>query len=210
MEQLLILVVIAVLSALHSWWKKKQGGEPESEDGDSPEPSNRPRTPRPGAAPQPRPSPANNWEEELRRLLQGEESPAAPPPPVIIAAPPPLPAQPRPVAPRPAAPQPYLARSSIPIPLEGEEENVGLPVKMPTMAESAQAFLRGRSIDTQVSERMEQVQAQVTRHRGDVRNIRVVSPDVTRALELLRERSSQRSAIIASVILGPPKALAES
>ena len=205
MEQLLILVVIAVLSALHSWWKKKQGREAEVEDGDSPGPSNRP------GAPQKRPSPASNWEEELRRLLQGEEAPASPSsPPVIVTAPPPLPAQRRHVAPQPAAPQPYLARSSIPVPLEGEEENVGLPVKMPTMAESAQAFLRGRSIDTQVTERMEQVQARVTTHRGDVRNVRGASPEVTRAREMLRERSAQRSAIITSIILGPPKALAES
>ena len=200
MENLIILVVIAVLSVLHSWWKKRQGGEPEDADGDSPEPSNRP------GAPQRRPSPASNWEEELRRLLQGEESPASrPPPPVIVAAPPPLPAQPQ-----LAAPQPYLAHSSIPIPLEGEEENVGLPVKMPTMAESAQAFLRGRRIDTQVAERMEQVQAQVTTHRGDVRRSRAASPEVARAREMLRERSAQRSAIITSIILGPPKALSES
>lgn len=213
-ESLIIFVVIAVISGLHSWWKKRQGGETEEEDGDSPLPPRRPPAQRPGGAPSPQSSPASNWEEELRRILQGEPAQtAAPPPlrppPIVVAAPPPMPAAPRPAVRQPAAPLPYLAHSNIPVPLEGDEENVGLPVKMPTMAESAQAYLRARTLDARVGTQMQQIDQRVTAHVPGLVKSRSTSREVQQGLSLLKDRSSQRSALIASIILGPPKALAE-
>ncbi len=205
MEQILILIVLAVLSALHSWWKKKQGGAAEEdEDGNAPLP------PRPGrASPPPRP-PASNWEEELRRILQGEEAPAPrpmTPPPFVVAAPPPLPHAPRPVVRQSAAPKPYLAHSNIPIPLEGEEEESGLAVSLPTLEQNVQAFLRRSSVERMAADHLQHPGRKVRDHCQITPHHRRISPDAQRALALLRERGTQRSAIIASVILGPPKAL---
>ena len=214
MENLIILVVIAVLSGLHSWWKKKQGGAAEEEDDDSPLPPRHPGAPRPGNAP-PRPSsPASSWEEELRRILQGQppETAAPPPlrpPPVVVAAPPALPSAPRPAVRQPAAPLPYLARSNIPVPLEGDEEETGLAVKMPSLEQSARAFLRRSSVESMAGERLQRAERQVTLHTPATQRSRGISPDAQRAVAMLRERHTQRSAILASVILGPPKALAE-
>ena len=214
MENLIILVAIAVISGLHSWWKKRQGGAAEEEDDDSPLPPRRPGAPQPGTTP-PRPnSPASSWEEELRRMLQGEpaQTPAPPPlrpPPVIVAAPPPLPATPRPAVRQPAAPLPYLAHSNIPVPLEGDEEETGLAVKMPSLEQSAQAFLRRSSVESMAVARLQQADKQVAMHTPAQLRSRGISPDAQRAVALLRDRNSQRSAILASVILGPPKALAE-
>ena len=196
MEQIIFLIAIAVISALHSWWKKRQG-EPEDTDDESPWPKPAQRRPAP-----PRPEPASNWEEELRRVLEGPPAPTPPPVPPVVPTPPP----------RPAVARPYLAKSSIPVPDEGREEEIGLPVKMPTMAESAQAFLHGRTIGHRTAAHFHGVEQQVTRHiphehAGEARHRHTRSPDAARGLELLRERSTQRAAIIASIVLGPPKSL---
>jgi len=207
MEQLLILLVIAVLSALHSWWKKKQGAAAEEEeDGDG----NAPLPPRPGRTPPPPRAPASNWEEELRRILQGEEAPAPrpmAPPPFVVAAPPALPPAPRPVVRQSAAPKPHLAHSNIPIPLEGEEEEIGLAVRLPSLEQNVQAFLRRSSIERMAADHLQNPGRKVTDHCQIPPHRRGVSPDAQRALALLRERGTQRTAIIASIILGPPKAL---
>jgi hypothetical protein len=213
MEQLILLLVLAVISDLHSWWKKKHGGEPEEDDDDSPLPPRRPGAPRPGTAPRPS-SPASSWEEELRRILQGDspQTPAPPPlrpPPVIVAEPPPLQSAPRPAVRQPAAPLPHLVRSNIPVPLEGEEEEAGLAVKMPSLEQSAQAFLRRSSVESMVEARLQEADKQVAAHTPAQLRSRGISPDAQRAVALLRDRNAQRSAILASVILGPPKALAE-
>ena len=110
---------------------------------------------------------------------------------------------------------PYLAHSNIPVPDEGREEEVGLPVRMPTMAESAQAFLHGRTISHRTAEHFHGVEQQVIRHiphehATEAHDRHTRSADATRGLELLRERSTQRAAIIASIVLGPPKSLERS
>src|SRR5215510_8219938 len=107
-EKLIFIIVVVILSILHSWWKKKRG-EPDEED--SPWPGYPPRH-KPEAPPVNRPvtqappkSPTASWEEELRRLLQGD-APARPtaPPVVVQPAPSPLvvvqPSRSAPIAPR--------------------------------------------------------------------------------------------------------------
>jgi hypothetical protein len=208
MEKLIFLIVIVVITALHSWWKKKHG---EPEEGDQPwpgqpqRPGQPPQRRPPGTAPRPAPPPkATNWQEELRRLLEGETAPRPQPaPPPVLAQPPPLPRPPRQ---QPAAPPPFLARTQIPVPDEGREQETGLPVKMPSLEQSAQAYLHARTLDARITERLKQVEQAVISHpKPQIR--RETSAAVRHGLALLRDRPSQRAAIIASVILGPPKAL---
>ncbi len=201
MEKLIFLVAVVVISMLHSWWQKRKGeGEPESPAWPVPNPR-RPSVP-PRQSPQTRPPqpPAASWEDELRRLLQGEEPsrPAAPPVVVQSAPPPPLP---RAVAPRPRV----VSKPEPTVDLGGEMES-SLPVHMPTLEHSAQAFLRASQLESKVAAHMNRVDQQVTMHTGlEVK--RQTSPAVQEALGLVRNRQSQRAAILAGIILGPPKAM---
>lgn len=193
MEQILFLVAVAVLSMLHSWWTKRK--EKESEDAETSTPG-QPERPAPK-----RPSPAN-WEEELRRLLEGEDDkPASPPPPVIVQTP-------RPSAPPPLPAAPRLRTVSRPQPVfeaPGESE-VGLPVQMPSLEQSAQSYLRASQLEQRVAEHMRGVDARVSSPVAAAPAKRG-SAAARRAVSLLRDRESQRAVIVAGVILGPPKAL---
>src|SRR5688572_4277994 len=133
MEQLIILAVIAGASLLHGWWKKRQEAESEPQPGPVPPPLRRPGAPPTGRS-EPAPSPAASWEEELRRLLQGNQQPRRPQPPVITQVPPPLP----PVA----AVRPAPVRRPPPVLQSDPDMERGLPVQLPTLEHSAQAFLR--------------------------------------------------------------------
>ena len=196
-EKLIFLVVVVVISILSSWWKKKRG-EPEDESNPWPgyPPRHKPQAPPAGRpAPPPSPSQASNWEEELRRLLQGEESARPAPPPVVVQqsrpAPPPLP------PPVPAS-RPVNALESDP------DMDKGLAV--PSLEQSAQAFLRASQIETKVAAHMQRVDQQVTTHQK-VSLKKVAPPAIRQAIGLVRNRQSQRAAIIAGLILGPPKAM---
>ncbi|MBA4150626.1 MAG: hypothetical protein H0X66_21140 [Verrucomicrobia bacterium] len=74
--EFLVVLLIMAASALFNWWQKRKQGEQDEWSGlDQPTPPN---------APTSAPRQTTNWEEELRRMLEGEQ-PAAPPaaPPVI-------------------------------------------------------------------------------------------------------------------------------
>lgn len=199
MKQLIFLAVIVLISILHSWWKQRQEARESLEDSD-PMPGQQPRrrvsTPR-GPQPPVGPSKAASWEKELRRLLQGEEPEQRPPPPIITEAPPPLPEV---VAPRPAS-----ARRSTEWQEAGEMQT-GLPVRMPSLTQSAQAYLRGSQLESRVAAHMHGVHQQVTKHlKLDLK--KETSPEIRQAIGLVRNRQSQRAAIIAGIILGRPKAM---
>ena len=193
MEQLIFLIVIGGLYLLQAWWKKKA----ENEQADAPPPwpgQQRPPGPGPSQRPagQPAPTPAARWEEELRRLLEGE-SPKPPPP--VVTLPPPLPPKP-----------PRKSVTPRPVLIPDAEMETGLPVRMPTLEKSAQAFLRASQLESKVAEHMQRVSEQVTTHKKiEVR--RGVSPEIRQAIGLVRQRQSQRAAIIAGIVLGPPKAM---
>ena len=194
MEQLIILAIIVGASLLHGWWKKKQG---EGEDQSSPWPGQPegPRPPTPRQQPQPPPRRAMDLEEQLRRLLQGEERKSEPPPvaPPRIPPPPPLP-RPARTAHRPmVAPPPVIV--SVPAPAPAE-----------TLSTAAKAFLRGNQLESKVAAHMHRVGRHVTTQRVDPIQ-KPASPEIREAIGLLRTRKSQRAAIIASVVLGPPKAM---
>lgn len=184
---------------LHSWWQKRKGeGDPESTPWPTPNPRRTPAPPgqNPPARP-PQPA-AASWEEELRRLLQGEEpSGPASPPVVVQSAPPPLP--------RPA-PQALPPLRTVPASRVEVELDAGVGRQMSAMQESAQAFLHGSMPASEVTRHMEQAHPHVAEHR--TLNFRKpASPEIRQAVALVRERQSQRAAIIAGIILGPPKAM---
>src|SRR5260370_38528071 len=123
MDSLITTIVIVVIAAIATWFKKL--GQPKNTDEET-----RMRrsitTPRPFAQPRPQSGPVS-WEEELRRLLEGG-TPAAPPPvrppPVVITqaprsippAPPPLPS---PTFAPPPRPVPVII-SQAPVPFSVE------------------------------------------------------------------------------------------
>jgi hypothetical protein len=192
MEQLILLLVLGGLYALQAWWKKK--AEKEQAEPPPPWPGQQPQQ-QPGPAQPQRPAqtPAARWEEELRRLLEGESPKPAPPP--VAPSPPPLP----PKMPR----KPVVSK---PVVVVDRDMETGLPVQMPTLQHSAQAFLRASQLESKVAEQMRRVEEQVTRHKK-VETRRGVSPEIRQAIGLVRNRQSQRAAIIAGIVLGPPKAM---
>jgi hypothetical protein len=81
-----------------------------------------------------------------------------------------------------------------------------VPITIPAFARSAEAIHRGHDIEAAVAERLRRVDAQLLSHKT-VSSHREKSKEIGQALGLLRDRPSQKVAIIASIILGPPKSL---
>lgn len=199
MEQIIFLVAIAVISLLHSWWKKRNG-EVEGEEAPPASWPGQPARPPAGTPPPAQRPAAGNWEDELRRLLQGDESePVRRPPPVVEQPSPPL-------LPQPAARRPRIAPRPVAVAELDGDSDVGLPVRMPSLEQSAQAFLRASQLEQRVADHMRGVDAQVTAHVATVQR-KASSPAVHQAVALVRDRQSQRAALMAGIILGPPKAL---
>lgn len=198
MEKLIVVAVIIVGSIIHSWIQRKQE---EAAAGSAPPepPTGRPPRPRASGAPaQPTTrsgSGGTNWEEEMRRLLQGEGPAPSSRPPL----PPPVP---RGV---PAAPPPVLARSAIPVPDEGTEMEVGLPVRPVKFDQASSAHDRAQ-IQSMVAQRMQDTASRVSAHVG-LKSQTAQSARAAGVRQLLRDRESQRNVILASLILGPPRAL---
>jgi hypothetical protein len=198
MEQLIFLAVIVVISILHSWWKQRQEAKESMNDTEpvaGPQPRRRLSTP-PGGQPASPPSKAVSWEQELRRLL-GEEPEQRPPPPVIIQAPPPLP--------KAVPPRPVTARRATDF-QESLQVETAAPARTPSLTQSAQAFLRGSHLELNVPTPVHPADRQVgQRLKQDLR--KETSPEIRQAIGLLRNRQSQRAAIIAGIVLGQPKAM---
>jgi hypothetical protein len=168
----------------------------------------------------------SNWEEELRKLLEGD-SPVPPPPPL----PPPPVIRREPVPPpvivvtqRPTPPP--LARSvRVPPPLPLPSPVVIVPRSRPepiaaddherhegsghlaTMAESANAYLRGGQIHDRETERMRKVDLAIDSARPSQVVARTkATAEVASVVKLLRQPQTARQVMIASFILSPPKA----
>jgi hypothetical protein len=192
MEQVVIIAIIIGISALHAWWKKRQGeGEDASDTGPMPPPAGRPNDPSPGRSQRPA-SPAANWEGELRRLLQGEDPsrPSRPPPPL-----------PTVVASRPAPVRrpPQVTHSD-------PDMDIGISMPMGMFAHSGYGGSSASDRESRVAEPMQHVPQQLTlRSKMELR--KEVAPEIRQGIGLIHDRQSQRAAIIAGILLGPPKAL---
>ena len=209
-----ILLLIVLGSAINEWLKKKkQTGKKDSwpTGSDSQQPCD-PATqqmPRPAL---PRPKATSDWEEQLRRLLDGE-MPVAKPPPV---APPPI----RPVIaqePKPSPPQgPVVAAAPVartaPLALSGPgtaEAEKAVGVHLPALRESAAAYQRASHLHEGVSEHLKRVEEMTEHHPGKVPTAHRpgFSTEAAQTITLIRNPRTARKAIIASLIFGPPKAL---
>jgi hypothetical protein len=210
-ESLIGLIIFVAISLLASWAQKKQR---ESQEENAPPPTPRRRVP-PGRVPPPierRPADdeSTNWEEELKRLLEGkfpgsEEEPA-PPPPIV--------AQQRPPPPPPVAAQ-QRSPAAAPPPADFSESTYQLersPVEvafkpLTGLTESAQAYDRASNLDEAVEARLRQVtRAPVQATRVEPRQ---ATASAQQARALLSRPDTLRGAILASIVLGPPRALSE-
>lgn len=219
---LITAIVIIVISALSSWAQsRKQKREEEAEWGgwgDSPAehpsdqhpPSRAEKPPSPMTAPRPT---ASNWEEELRRMLG--EAPAQPPPrapqppPIVVVkpTPPPLPA---PTYTAPSRPEPVLAEpATVYHETSFEPEVVTAPRRGGQLTEASIAHERASRLHETVTEQLRQAKIQSAKNIVAVVHInhREPSPDAIAVVRMMRDPKKVRQAIIASMILNPPKAL---
>jgi hypothetical protein len=205
METLITIAVIVVALVWHAIQKRKEEEEaaktilPPTNKG-HPQMAGRPMTEHsPSRSELPR-----SWEEELRRLLTGE-SPEAPP---VITSPAPVP--PPIPAPAPRHTRPLLEPANVGALGAGRRSVAlgrvaGAPV-MPSLSESAQALHRASRLETTVAQRLRDVDDQLVSHAHALSPTRA-SEEIRQGVRLLRSRPSQRAAIVASVVLGSPKAL---
>jgi hypothetical protein len=212
---LITAIVIIVISALSSWaQQRKQKREEEAEWGgwgDSPaehpsdqHPSRHSETP-PTPTTAPRPT-ASNWEEELRRMLG--EAPAAPPPrapqppPIVVVQPKPQP-PPVPVY-TPARPEPEPVYAE-----ENYEELVTPAPRLGQLSEASIAYERASQLHANVAEQLRQIKLQTQQHSviSARQPQRARSQDAGKVVQMLRNPHTVRQAIIASMVLNPPKAL---
>lgn len=179
---LIIFAVIAIISAL---LKKK-----EEEPFELP-PELKPR----GDQPKP---PRRSWEEELRRVLEQAEAP----PPIVQHVPAHLPPPPPPV---PSVEHGW-DEGRIEVTLPTPQPNITHTFHSPRgLVESEERYAGAASLQERVSLHM----ADVTRHRVGTTLVQraAASIEATDAAQIIRTHRGVRTALIASIILGPPRAL---
>jgi hypothetical protein len=207
-ESLIGLLVFVGISILASWLQKKQRQQGE----DVPAPP--PRRPRGTGAPVPPSAPPPqkplSWEEELKKLLEGhlpqEEPPPAPPPPIIVQAPRRTP----PAIPTEPAPEPRRHKSVFEVTEERNPTELSVEPTfqhLPGLSQSAQVHQEASQLDDKVQAHLRAV---TQRPVGSTHvQHRAATPEASAALALVRNPKSIRSALLASIILGPPRALSE-
>lgn len=214
LESILVFVAIVLISALSNWLKQRQERKQAEARGE---------TVPDGASPAPRPlfgdgededvPPARpvtkplDWQEELRRMLEGDTP--RPTPPVT---PPPLPRQtPMPVFDEeiPTRPAPVLTAPARTVVVSSQETPAARPLPMGRLQESATAFLRGTQVMGMAEARPQSVIGQVAAARPAAPMVVVGRSNeaALRLRSLLRDPVTVRQAVVASVVLGPPRAL---
>jgi hypothetical protein len=224
--KLIVVLFFIAFSALSNWLKKRGQAERARRTARNPQPP--PATPQSSQSSPvirgttPRPAGPASWEEELRRLLEGE-TPSAPParpqpapPPIAprtITLPPLKPAMSAPpvAVPRPATPRPAFVRPSI----VRVPESTPAPLPVPTvtsigtrdlasMSQSRDAYEKGQQLSQKVAAHIEKVPTQrvqlttVTRTRS--------AADSNAALAMFKNPRAARQAVIVSIVLGAPRA----
>lgn len=192
MESLITFLLILLISALATWLKRLGQKRAEKSSGAS-------RRALPGTQERK----TTNWEDELRRLLGEEEAPMPPP-----QAPPPPPVVARPKPPPQAQPPPAVLRAPVPevTPLPVPTVEQITTAELARLEESRRAYERAGNLDRAVAEYLKKVSSAPVRLTS-VLTYTSPSPEVTQAVSLLKNPRAAREAIVASVILGPPKAL---
>lgn len=220
-ETLLYIAAFVALSAVSNWFKKR-GQKAETPAGSSreePRPAVAPpRIPAPGQPTPPsrtQPPPKRfDWEEELRRMLEGESEepeshprPSPPPPPVTQPLPPP-PGAPRPVRSPVPLPSPPVAKPQ-PAPAHHTVSARKQHPHLASLDESAKAYHRAEELHKQVAETLEKV-IELKPYSPMPQLAYPQSLDAHQARALLRHHGTLRQSLIVSVVLGPPKSIEDS
>ncbi len=187
LENLLIFLVFIVISGISTWLQKKRAAEEEGGDltpRDGSEGSGQTSAPRRAVPPA-----LKNWEEELRRLLEGEryQEPVAEPPKLERRLP---------------TPPPLVVPEAV------SSEGPGVS----RLEESDQAYRRAQQLQREAAARLKAAQAKTAQNQAKLPySLRARGLGgrgaISRARELVSNPVSARQAIIASVVLGSPKAL---
>ena len=204
-----ILLAIALATWIYNWITKKSEQHPGASP-EEPHPSIPPAVP-PQHAPS---SAAGSWEEEIRRLL-GEAPPAPPPaPPLPRSAPAPPPVlvtPPRPVAtPQPAVRKPALPPARSPRPVLVQLE--AAPARpLAKLEQSRAALQRAGQLHESVAKQLREIDRQTEgqTQKAATRGRKSTSADAHAAVALVRNPRSARQAVVASLLLGPPKSLTD-
>jgi hypothetical protein len=198
LDGLIGLVVFVVIAIIASFLKRKEE-EPFEIPPELKQRRDQPPPPPPPRASQSRPV-ARNWEEELRKLLG--ETPALPP--VVRQPPPPLPPV-RPVArPYVAAPEPEDPHIQVALPAPNPRVKPAFQT-LPGLTDSDARYAGASHLQERVAHQL----AEVSRHRVGTTSVerRAASVETREVVTMLREPAGMRHAVLASVILGPPRAL---
>ncbi|HMJ90763.1 MAG TPA: hypothetical protein VK530_13165 [Candidatus Acidoferrum sp.] len=195
-ESLVPILIFAAFALLARWLKSKAQKESADEYHDLPR-GPQPHAPSQRQRQQPKAPPVSrskSWEEELRDLLENRQAPPPVrrdvPPPIVYAPPPPLPSY--------------------------EEEGA---LSHTTALEKAHLHVRAALRETDARlEHASKLQQRIA-HRfqeGAHRHGKVAfvhhaerSATIRRAVQLVQDRDGLRAAMVASVILGPPRGLDE-
>ena len=187
---LIWLIVFVIIAIVSSFFKKKA----ESEDEWELPPELKPR--RDELPPVQRPA-ASRWEEELRRTLQQHPPPAAPPP--IIQHLPPREFRPTYVDP-PVEAEPHL-EVILPVP-QPRIEHVFQPLH--GLTESTQRYAEATSLERRVQKHLHHEAG----HRVGTTSVQhaELAPEIRGLVNSFKTAKGARAAILASIILGPPRA----
>ncbi len=186
-NNLIGIIVAIIVTIVASLVKKKQ---PEEEWELPPElKPRRDQPPKQSQTPK-----VSRWEEELRRVLeQPRPLPSAPPPappPLIYHQPPPL-----------ARMEEYQTTSD-----EGAPEEPAVP-RLHALTEAAQSHAHAASLWQRTQDQLHQLHGPTHRATAPASVHHVeVAPEIRELLKTLRQPHGARAAILASVILGPPRA----
>ncbi|MBN9693100.1 MAG: hypothetical protein J0M24_22890 [Verrucomicrobia bacterium] len=211
----IVFFFFLTLSLLHTLYKRSQRGD-RSEHGDWPsEPLNegdevtggrvvgryeRPNTPVPSPYSPTETRPLSPWEAELERVLRRETPVPAPPPPVL-----PLPTS-----------APWIPPSPMTSAQTTVEELTAADLEAATLATESQELVaatatsphNGFSLQDRVQGYLHGVEAQVRNPALRPAPVRVTqTPELAAFVASLRNPASARQAILASLVLEPPKAL---
>jgi hypothetical protein len=97
--------------------------------------------------------------------------------------------------------RPILSPPPLPAGVEVTSQQLG------SLSESKQAYARASQLDQTAAARIERVPGQHVQLTAVIR--RAASPEITQVISFFKSARAARQAVIASVIFGPPRALAE-
>jgi hypothetical protein len=214
--QFLVAIAFFIMVAVFNWFKRRQAeAESEREQPPStqpPPPMRHTRETPPPAPVSPRIPTETAWERELRRLMEPEAK-QLPPRGGPAHEPPPLTHTVSTAGAERRPPQTWVAPATVrpttpPVQIRPvrSEEDLGLPVELPGLISSGESYARASELDTRVADRLRNISQRVALHAPEAQ-AQQATFERNQAVALLRNRSSLRAVIMASVVLGPPRAM---